>query len=457
MRTALASIAAKAALWGGLLLAGAPALAVLVNLAPAYAYPHLTIQVLDVDSLGNPANGDASHCAISGDGSVVAFDSQANNLGNREGSDFSSNWDVFYHRVGSGQGAKLVSRQVNLPYDASANGDSRDPDISGDGTQVFFSSDATDLVFDYTGEKGPIQIYRTSLDNNMEPRLVSDPFDPQADCRKPSTDATGELCLYVFDPQDSSQPGQIRLWNQNYSRYTQVSPVGSRATANKHCYDPDLSANGRYAAYASNATNLASGVEGANGYTSHIYGADLEEKVNALYTQTWQGGGQAACSGSTLASMANSGHCVFQSSAHDLVEGLDYIIHIAAVFLSQKMGGSDANELISQDHDGNLCAGYGPSIASANPNWVAYYSDDGHLHDQIRPNVYQAVIRDRENQINRVVSRAENDAQTMANAAVTQVALSADGRYLAFISAATNLAPGVNNGFKHVYRVGPLY
>ena len=88
---------------------------------------------------GDDADGPSFHPAVSGDGRLVAFASQATNLVPRDRNRVA---DVYLHDVHTGQ-TTLVSRSAR---GGSATGPSRQPALSADGRFVAFVSDAADLA-----------------------------------------------------------------------------------------------------------------------------------------------------------------------------------------------------------------------------------------------------------------------------------------------------------------------
>ena len=144
----------------------------------------------------NESNGDSNHPAISGDGRFVAFSSKASNL-DLVRHDGNGLQDIFVHDRKDGS-TKRVSVGPN-----GSNGTSSEPSISGDGRFVAFASFANNLV---------------SIDNN----LVQD--------------------IFVHDRIDGS--------------IERVS-VG-QDESNGPSFEPVISGDGRFVAFASDASNLVS-------------------------------------------------------------------------------------------------------------------------------------------------------------------------------------------------------
>jgi Tol biopolymer transport system component len=97
------------------------------------------LTLVSVDDAGAQGNGDSLRPAISADGRIVAFYSDAANL---VAGDTNGATDVFVHNRRSG-----ATRRVSVaPGGGEANGDSVRPTLSADGRIVLFESDASNLV-----------------------------------------------------------------------------------------------------------------------------------------------------------------------------------------------------------------------------------------------------------------------------------------------------------------------
>ena len=100
-----------------------------------------TVSRVSVTSSGGEANGDSSFPALSGDGTVVAFQSAARNLigSNQDGNGVV---DVFTHSMTTGN-----TKRVSVTNSgAEANGRSEAAALSSDGQVVAFASLATNLI-----------------------------------------------------------------------------------------------------------------------------------------------------------------------------------------------------------------------------------------------------------------------------------------------------------------------
>lgn len=94
---------------------------------------------ISVSSQGGQANGASASAAITPDGRYIAFESSASNL---VGNDTNQKQDVFVHDRETGS----VERISRASSDQESNGASSRPSISADGRYVAFESAATNLV-----------------------------------------------------------------------------------------------------------------------------------------------------------------------------------------------------------------------------------------------------------------------------------------------------------------------
>jgi Tol biopolymer transport system component len=121
-----------------------------------FAYDVTTNQIrrVSVASDGAQANGPSYHASISADGQYIAFVSSASNLvpGDTNGVD-----DIFLHYRGDFSTIRVSVQDGGT----QANGQSRDPWLSGDGRTVVFHSDATNQL---PGEMNSVtDVFRVDL------------------------------------------------------------------------------------------------------------------------------------------------------------------------------------------------------------------------------------------------------------------------------------------------------
>lgn len=107
---------------------------------------------VSVDSAGLEANRDSAYPCISGDGSVVAFESYASNL---VAGDTNGQLDVFLHTIASSETARASVSTTG----EEANSWSRGPAMSFEGRYVGFVSGASNLIVGDTNLKYDVFVY----------------------------------------------------------------------------------------------------------------------------------------------------------------------------------------------------------------------------------------------------------------------------------------------------------
>lgn len=377
--------------------AGAPAIAiavlvfvgVLLPLPAAGADPLVTSRV-SVDSTGAEANGDTfGPPRLSGDGRYVAFSSFATNLA--EG-DSNGAADVFVHRR-SGD-------TVRVSVDSGgrqANGDSARPDLSADARFVAFSSAATNLV---------------------------------------AGDTNNGRDVFVHDRQDGAT--------------TRVSVDSAATQANGESASPALSADARFVAFSSSATNLVSG--DTNG-AADVFVRDRESGVTTRVSvattslEPAQGDGP-----SENPAISGSGRFVaFQSSAANLVTGDGN--GMADVFVHDRDADGDGvfdegglavkTTLVSASIDGLARAdGYSSDPAVNNEGrFVAFASFASNLTPPDGMVGGGVFVRD-----------LQTGVTTKVGAGGLTPDISANGRFVAFAARTSGLVTGDTNSAQDVFK-----
>ncbi len=337
---------------------------------------------MSVSSSGTHANAASFRPSISADGRFVAFDSGATNL---VAGDTNGVSDVFVHDRQTG----ATTRASVSSSGAQGNNHSSSPSISADGRFVAFDSFATDLV---TG------------------------------------DTNGANDAFVHDRQTGAT--------------TRVSVSSSGAQGSSHSVDASISADGRFVAFYSHATNLVVG--DTNGvYDIFVHdrqtGATTRVSVSSSGTQGNSESRQSAVS-------ADGRFVVFDSAADNLVDGdtngvQDVFVH------DRQTGATTRVSVSSSGSQGNSVSDY-PSI-SADGRFVAFDSFATDLVTGDTNGVNDAFVHDRQTGATTGVSVSSSGAQ--GNVFSFLPSISADGRFVAFESYASNLVPGDTNNASDIF------
>lgn len=190
---------------------------------------------------GNLDSG-STGCSMSDAGTRIAFSTDAFNLFEDDRNRAS---DVLVHDTLSG---RLFPVSVTSGGD-QADGANRRPAISGDGRYVLFESDAPNL-----GGSGSIAVYRHDLQTGQTMLVSIDPaglpFAARANAQHLSGD--GNLALFTADDQ---------VWMRDLTLgQTELVSVGvDGLPADAFATDPRISGNGEVVVFASAATNLVAG------------------------------------------------------------------------------------------------------------------------------------------------------------------------------------------------------
>lgn len=333
-------------------------------------------------SNGEQANGDSFAPTISGDGRYVAFFSLASNLVD---GDTNGNTDIFVHDRQTGQ-----TELVSVVLDGTANGDSREPDISGDGRYIVFTSSAGNLVGGDTNLKD--DIFRWDRVARLMERISVDSNEVQANDHslQPAVSGDGQHVVFASTagnlvPGDGNFSGDIFLREVDTGLTSRVSISSSNVESNGDSWDPHISADGQYIVFVSLANNLAEITDG-NGYAD-----------------------------------------VF---LRNLGTGRTRLVSLAT-------DGSQANDWSEE-----------PSV-SAHGRYVTFQSYATNLATGDIPGTRDVFIRDR--QADTLLLASINSSGTIGDQSSREPVLAANGRYVVFSSKAANLVPGDTNDVRDIF------
>jgi Tol biopolymer transport system component len=224
-----------------------------------------------------------------------------------------------------------------------------------------------------------------------------------------------------------------------------VSVSSGGALANQDSYEPAISADGRFVAFSSYATNL---VPGATTYARDMFVRDMVAGTTELVSVS-SSGAEAMCSPSVICNQqpaisADGRFVAFTSCASNLVPGDTN--DRCDVFVRDRVNGSTGrvsvpNGAVGQAGQGNGSS-YAPSI-SADGRFVAFTSCASNLVPGDTNGRCDEFVRDRSKARTGRVSISTRGAQ--GNRSSRYPSISADGRFVAFTSNASNLVAGDTN------------
>lgn len=283
-----------------------------------------------------------------------------------------------------------VTERVSVASDGTqGNQGSSGPCISSDGRFVALSSSATNLV---------------------------------------SGDTNGKRDVFVYD----RRTGQV-------SRVS-VSSAGSQGNGNSS--SPSISSDGRYVAFESDATNLVSGDTNA---VRDVFLRDTQTGQTSRVSVS-TGGGQGNASSSLPAISGDGRYVAFESWASNLVTGdtnASVDVFVRDTQTGQTTRVSVASDGTEADYDSLRAA------ISADGRYVAFASDAENLIPDDANYLTDVFVHDRQTGQTTLVSLATDGTRT--NDVSWSPAISSDGRYVAFPSWASNLVPGDGNDTQDVF------
>jgi Tol biopolymer transport system component len=453
-------------------------------------------------SLSLTPGGESAWAQQSADGRFITFTSTAANLVAGQ-VDVPNSQDVFLHDRQT-KTTVLVSHAYNSAVTAATgepNGyNSGIPVISADGRYIAFASNAQNLVPGFVDGNGPPVTghgLATGTDVFLYDRLTgvnmlvsraagstakggngtSGRFSPNPDSLLSISDdgrhvayrslATNLVAGFV-DLNGTNPNGSTGSDVFVFDRVTGVNEVVSRsadnplAGGNDASYQPRISGDGRFVAYWSYASNLTPGVSWPANRNVYLY--DRQTGTTALVSHA-AGSLVAGNAGSNNPVISRDGRFVaFQSAANTLVAGSD-TNGVNDVFLYDRLTG--INTLVSHAWNspttaGSLASDLGigdysinDTFISADGRFVTYASQAGNLVQGFVDNNGQNLINgdsypgdvylfDRLTGVNTLVSRLPASPTAGSKEASFAAGLSGEGRFVAFRSWSTDLAPGVS-------------
>jgi Tol biopolymer transport system component len=435
------------------------------TLAPQQnAYGGETTRV-SVNSSGTQANNGGSGPSISADGRFVAFQSGATNLLVDEG-DFNGAVDIFVHDRQTGQ----TSRRSLGFFFAEANASSFAPSLSADGRVVAFESLATNLVAGGdTNEKFDVFVHGDSdLALNPTARVSVGSSGNQGDEDSVNASISADGRFVAFDSEaanlvagDTNEVSDVFVHDRQTGVTTRVSVDSSGTQGDEDSEYPSISADGRFVVFASYAANL---VSGDSNFEEDIFVHDRQTGVTtrvSVDSSGTQGNGQSAFP----AISANGRFVAFPSVATNLVGGDSN--ESSDVFVHDRQTGEttrvSVNSSGTQGNDYSGFLGNRDTSLSADGRFVAFVSRANNLVPGDTNGAKDVFVHDRvcRTTIRVNVDSFSNQGNGTSAGFSSATSISADGRFVAFDSDDPTLVAGDTNGRLDVFvhennRVSPV-
>ncbi len=425
-----------------LVLALQAALATGVALPSAPSWAAQTTRV-SISSAGVESNLGSSIPAVSADGRFVAFSSSASNL---VASDTNGQDDIFVRD----QKTKQTTRVSISSAGAQGNYYSFQTAISADGRFVAFSSSANNLVANDANVAG--DIFVRDRQTNQTTRVSVSSAGVEGGIylysRDPAISADGRFVAFSSRANnlvagDTNDSMDAFVHDRQTKQTTRISLDSAGIEGNLDSSQPSISADGRFVAFTSSASNLVTGDtnlrpdifvrDRQTNQTTRVSVSSAGVQSNYIYT------------GSKNPAISADGRFVaFSSSANDLVTGDTN--RGDDIFVRDRLTNQTTRvSVFSTGVETNrYSTSFSPTI-SADGRFVAFVSNAKNLVIADTNNSADVFVRDRLTSRTTRVSLSNGGIQ--ANLSSLAPSINADGRYVAFVSADSNLiADDTNNG-----------
>lgn len=327
------------------------------------------ITPISLTTSGVPASGDSDTPSISSNGRYIAFKSASSNLNSAQ-----SSYQNIYLRDTSLNTTVLASRSVINPSEGSYM-----PDVSDDGSLVVFKSSSS-LT---TGlGAGKSSIFSRNFGTNqtvLESRSLDGTSYPNGHCDYPGVTPDGRYVTYSSSASnlvatDTNGRGDIFVRDRTLATTSRVSLTQLGGQLDGNSAAPTISANGRWVAYLTEATNV---IPQPLGLYAVVVVTDRETGQTFLASKSIDG--SASNGRSYQPKIDSSGrYIIFESEATNLITG--DVNDMPDVFRYDRF--SDTVELVSRTQNGTPSDSYcGQPAITSDGDQVFFTTDSGIFDD----------------------------------------------------------------------------
>ena len=399
---------------------------------------------VSVSSSGTQGNRASDKSSVSADGRFVAFTSSAFNLVPRDGN---SARDVFVRDLETGATERVSVNSAG----SEGNGSCDDPSISADGRFVAFSSYASNLVSGDTNVASDVFVHDRQSGTTERVSVDSAGAAGNGDSYSPSISADGWIVAFTSRATnlvsgDTNKTADVFVHDRQRGLTERVSVDSVGSEGNDMSEYGTFTSDGSIVAFDSFASNLVSGDTNA---VADVFLHDRRSGVTERVSVD-SAGNQGDNSSQEPSINADGRYVSFWSYASDLVPGdanlsPDVFVHDCQAATTDRVSvdssgaeGNSGSYRPSLSADGHVVAfdSFASNLVSGDTNGTA----DVFVHDRLAGSTLRVSI---------------DSAGSQANAPSSEPAISADSRFVAFSSSATNLVSGDTNGWSDVFSHGP--
>ena len=399
------------------------------------------INRISVSTDGLEADFASSLPSISANADIIAFASDATNLVEDE-----IDWypQVYFHDMNTGK-TLIVSKN---PVGNKLDGLSTNPSISADGRYIAYVSFATNIIDNDTNGYSDIFVYDTLTDTTS--RISVGQSGEQAvggDSTDPAISANGRFIAYTSEAtnlyvHDDNSASDIFVYDAIDNTTTAVSVYWEDdhfQTIPFSSYSPSISSDGRYVAYWYFTGSYQ---------LSTVEIRDLEIETTKRIDIMWHGDGYTYDVPIREPFISGDGKLV-AFLGHRIDEYLDKIGFIEVILYDLN---SDEHKLISSTYDGSFSDGdsINPTISLDN-RFVVFQSGASNLVHQDENNSSDIFMYDLK--FNKISIISRNTLGVQGNSFSEHPVVSQDGSYVVFDSYASNLVDDDANNTSDIFRI----
>ncbi|MFD9336259.1 TolB family protein [Streptomyces sp. NPDC060028] len=380
-----------------------------------------------------PISNAASGPSISADGRYVAFASLARDL---VAGDTNRADDVFVRDRQTG----VITRVSVDSAGNQANNVSRNPSISADGRYVAFESFATNLVAGDTNRYRDIFVHDLQTGETTRVSVASHGEQSDSESFHSSISADGRFVAFdspasnlVFG--DTNDIHDVFVRDRQTGETTRVSVDSNGRQGDDISQLPSISADGRYVAFSSGAKTLSLFPD--NNHADDVF---VHDQLTG-YTDRISVGvdGNEGNSASRTATISADGRFVaFESTASNLVAGDTGGPIDTDIFLYDRVTRTTTQVNLGPDGlSDSKTPGQERTTLSADGRYIAFVSGEDKLVTGDTNSSWDVYVRDRVTATTTRVSVANDGSQSDGYS--YSPSISADGHHVAFTTSATNL------------------
>ncbi|MBM7171213.1 RICIN domain-containing protein [Streptomyces sp. G44] len=216
-----------------------------------------TTQRVSVTDSGGQGNSGSSEVSISADARYATFESDSSNL---VPGDTNRHGDVFVRDLQAGTTERVSVTSGGIQGDFGASG----PSISADGRYVAFESFSRDLVPEDVNNEWDVFVRDRQTGTTRAVSETGEGNDGYDNSTQPSISSDGGHIVYLSNsarlvPGDTNNQTDVFVWDRQSGATERVSVSANGSQGNGYATLPSISADGRHVAFGSHASNLVTG------------------------------------------------------------------------------------------------------------------------------------------------------------------------------------------------------